>query len=123
MMLQTEYDFTLPFGRISEDGVLQREGKMRMATAADEILPLRDPRVQSNPEYLIIMILARVVTQIGGKHEITTEDIERLFVQDLAYLQDLYNRINQTNNPTYEGVCPDCGKPVKIPVNFQQAGR
>ena len=122
-MLQTEFDFTLPRGFISEEGTLHCEGKMRLATAADEIFPLKDSRVQTNPEYLIILILSRVVTQIGSLHKITPEMVEQFFVQDLTYLQDLYNRINQIDTPTYEGDCPDCGKMVKIPINFQQARR
>lgn len=122
-MLQTVYDFKLPLGLVSDDGTLQREGKMRMATAVDEIMPLRDPRVQNNPEYLIILILSRVVTEFGAIRDIKPELIERLFIQDLSYLQDLYNRINQMETPSYEGTCPHCGKAVKIPINFQQAGQ
>ncbi len=30
---------------------------MRLATAADEILPLKDPRVQKNPAYLMVILL------------------------------------------------------------------
>jgi hypothetical protein len=122
-MLQTEYDFKLPFGLPDGDGKLQRDGKMRMATAADELMPLRDPRVKDTPEYLIVIIVSRVILNIGAIREITPDVTERLFVQDLAYLQDLYNRINQTDSPVYEGACPECGKTVKIPINFQQAGR
>jgi hypothetical protein len=123
MMLQTEYDFTLPRGLVGDDGVLHRNGKMRLATAADEIMPLRDPRVQSHAEYLIILILSRVVTEIGALRPVTPEMVERLFVPDLAYLQDLYNRLNQMELPAYEGICEHCGKPVKVPVNFRQAGQ
>ena len=67
---------------------------MRLATAADEIVPLKDPRVQKNPAYLVIILLSRVVTRLGGISPITTNTIENLFVADLAYLQNLYNRIN-----------------------------
>ena len=124
-MFQTEYDFTLPFGFVGEDGTLHKDGKMRMATAADEIYPLREPRVQQNQDYLIIAILARVVTKLGvlSDSSVTEDVIERLFVQDLTYLQDLYNRINQTDAPMYEGICTECGKVVRIPINFQWAGQ
>ena len=94
-MLQTEHDFTLPTGFVDNDGNLHREGVMRRATAADEILPLRDPRVQGNPAYLSIILLSRVVTRLGGVDPITPKTIEGLFVADLAFLQELYNRINQ----------------------------
>jgi len=122
-MLQLEYDFVLPKGYVDDEGTLHREGKMRLATAADEIQPLRDPRVKDNPEYLIVTILARVVTKLGAVQNINTGVIEKLFVQDLSYLQDLYNRINQMGEPRYDCTCPECGGKVRVPINFQQAGR
>lgn len=122
-MLQTEYSFMLPRGYVDDDGMLHRAGKMRLATAADEILPLRDPRVRDNAEYMSILILSRVVTSIGTLPAIDASIIERLFLPDLACLQDLYNRINQMENPCYEEHCPACGQKVIIPINFQQAGR
>lgn len=93
-MFRTEYDFILPQGFLDDDGNLHRGGTMRLATAADEIVPLKDPRVQKNPAYLVVILLARVVTRLGEVRTITTNTIERLFVADLAYLQDLYNKIN-----------------------------
>ncbi len=122
-MLQTEFEFTLPRGLVTEDGGLHREGRMRLATAADEIAPLRDPRVAQNPEFLTVLILSRVVTSLGTLRPVAPEQIENLFVADLAYLQDLYNRVNQMEVPQYEGLCPACGKTVKIPVNFIGAGQ
>ncbi len=94
-MLQTEYEFTLPMGYIDGEGQLHRNGIMRLATAADEILPLRDPRVQSNPAYLVVILLSRVITRLGTVSPITPQTIEGLFAADLAYLQDFYNEINQ----------------------------
>jgi hypothetical protein len=119
-MFQTVYDFTLPKGFVDADGELHKEGKMRLATAADEIYPLRDPKAQQNPGYLIILILARVVIKLGSLSDEAVNErvIENLFTMDLAYLQDFYNRINQVDPPVYEGACPECGKAVKIPINF-----
>lgn len=94
MSLQTEYEFTLPKGYIDGDGNLHRSGVMRLATARDEIEPLRDPRVAQNEAYLTVAILARVVTELGTLPEVTTRTIEGLFATDLAYLQDLYGIIN-----------------------------
>jgi len=108
---------------VDDHGVLHREGRIRLATAADEILPLRDPRVKDHPEYLIIMLLARVIVSLGSLERIDEKVVERLFVGDLTYLQDMYNRINLADNPDYDGICPSCGQSVKIPLNFQQAGR
>ncbi|MEO8154443.1 MAG: phage tail assembly protein [Rhizobacter sp.] len=108
-MIQTEYPFTLPVGyQDADDGSLHREGVMRLATAADEILPLKDPRVQSNPAYLIVILLSRVVTKLGSVSHINPKVIEGLFAADLAYLQDLYNRINQVGSAKLRVSCPQC---------------
>ena len=91
---QTEYEFSLPKGYLDANGVLHRHGVMRLATAADEILPLRDPRVQQNAGYLAVIVLARVITRLGDVPSIDTRLIEGLFASDLDYLQRLYERIN-----------------------------
>jgi hypothetical protein len=90
----TEYEFVLPVGYIDGDGNIHREGVMRLATAGDEILPLRDHRVQANPAFLTIIVLSRVVVRLGSLEMINTKVIEDLFSQDFAFLQDFYNRIN-----------------------------
>jgi hypothetical protein len=94
MTLQTEFPFTLPKGFIDKTGVLHREGVMRLATARDEIEPLRDARVQENDAYLTVIVLSRVVTQLGTHPQVTPATIENLFVDDLAFLQDFYQAIN-----------------------------
>ena len=122
MAFEVEYPFTLPRGYLDKDGNLHKEGVMRMATAADEILPLKDPRVQQNPGYISIILLARVVTKLGTLPAVDTRTIENLFTMDLAYLQDLYQKINTMEMPSYKGICPHCGKEIDIPVNFMEAG-
>jgi hypothetical protein len=107
-MLQTEHEFTLPFGYQDADGTLHRDGVMRMATAADEILPLRDARVQSNDAYLIVILLSRVITRLGGVTHISPKVIEDLFAIDLAFLQEFYNQINRTGSPHVPAACPKC---------------
>lgn len=111
-MVRIEHDFTLPVGLLGEDGALHREGTMRLATAADEILPMQDPRVQRNPSYLTVILLSRVVTRLDGIEPITPKTIESLFAADLAFLQDLYNRINDVDDPGGPelAVCPACGE-------------
>ncbi|SUS04677.1 Secreted protein [uncultured Defluviicoccus sp.] len=94
MAFQTEVEFTLPKGYLAADSVLHRDGVMRLATAADEILPLKDPRVQQNPAYLTIIVLARVIIKLGSLPDINTKIIEGLFASDLNYLQALYERLN-----------------------------
>ncbi len=107
-MLLTEHDFELPKGYVDSAGTLHREGRMRLATAADEILPMKDPRVQGLPAYLIVILLSRVVVRLGTLAQINPSVIEGLFSEDLAYLQELYNRINglAPNRTTVE--CPKC---------------
>ncbi len=83
---------------------------MRLATAADEIYPLKDPRVQSWPAYLIVILLSRVVLRLGGVSDINPGVIERLFSEDLAHLQDLYNRVNGLSPRTVVVECPHCGR-------------
>lgn len=90
----SEVEFTLPKGYLDETGILHRHGTMRLATAADEILPLRDPRVQQNPAYLVVIVLARVIVKLGALAEIDTKTIEGLYAADLDYLQRLYERLN-----------------------------
>jgi len=94
---QTEIEFELPKGYVDETGTLHRRGTMRLATAADEILPLRDPRVQQNEAYLAVIVLARVVTRLGSLADIHTGVIENLYASDLAYLQRLYEKFNSSD--------------------------
>lgn len=107
-MFQTEFDFVLPCGYLDEEGALHREGSMRRATAADEILPLKDPRVVKNSAYLVVILLSRVVTRLGSVSPINPKVIENLFATDLAYLQDLYNTINRLEPKHDPVICPEC---------------
>lgn len=108
MLEQTEFPFTLPQGYIDADGTLHREGVMRLATAYDEITPLQDPRVQRNPGYVVIILLSRVITRLGSLDTLNPRIIEGLFSADLAYLQDLYQRINQSGHTRLRVACPHC---------------
>jgi len=108
MSLQTEFEFTLPRGYVDQDGQVHRQGRMRLATAMDEIAPLRDPRVHSNQAYLVILLLARVITQLGTLTAVTTDVVENLFAADLAYLQAFYRRINEEGQTTIPVACPQC---------------
>jgi hypothetical protein len=104
----TEFEFVLPKGFLDSTGTLHREGTMRLATAADEILPLKDPRVQNNSAYLIVILLSRVVTRLGALDTVNPKVIEGLFAGDLGYLQDFYNRINSTQTRRVKVACPQC---------------
>ena len=96
---RTEAPFELPLGYVDESGVRHRRGVMRLATAADEILPMRDPRVQANPAYLSIIILSRVVVKLGSLADVDTQIVERLFTQDFEYLRRLYEQLNGADEP------------------------
>ena len=103
-IISTEFEFTLPKGFQDSDGSLHRNGVMRLATAGDEILPLKDARVQANPAYLTIIILSRVVTKLGSLDMISTGVIENIYSMDFAYLQNLYNEINQIGDLMEQGL-------------------
>ncbi|WRH68004.1 MAG: hypothetical protein RSE13_06870 [Planktothrix sp. GU0601_MAG3] len=94
-MIQTEFEFTLPKGYLDEQGDCHRQGVMRLSRAIDEIVPMRDPRVKSNPAYATVIILSRVITQLGTLEEISPMVIENLFASDLSYLQKFYRHINE----------------------------
>ena len=108
MEQQIEFPFTLPLGYIDPEGKTHREGMMRLATAYDEVAPLRDPRVQANPGYLVIILLSRVISRLGDLEHINPKVIEGLFAGDLAYLQDLYRRINENGHSRLAVTCPHC---------------
>jgi hypothetical protein len=108
MAFQTEIPFTLPKGYVGSEGILHREGVMRLATAADEILPMKDPRVQQNPAYLTVILLSRVVTKLGSLGDVHPGVIEGLYASDLAYLQALYQNLNGDGALSVAAVCPKC---------------
>ncbi len=115
-MFQTEFEFTLPKGYVDSEGNLHKEGVMRLATAADEILPLKDPRVQSNPAYLSLILLSRVVVRLGtfGDQQINPKQMEGLFAEDLSYLQDFYAQVNGDGTALVKVICPHCEKELEI---------
>ena len=114
MAFQTEIDFILPKGYLDGDGTLHREGVMRLATAADEILPIKDARVQQNPAYLTVIVLARVITRLGSLPDVNTKIVEGLFASDLDYLQQLYERINAAESEPRRAVAAESGPPAQV---------
>lgn len=118
--LQTEFEFDLPRGYVDADGTLHKHGRMRLATAIDEIAPLRDPRVKANQAYLAIILLSRVITQLGELREVTPKHVESLFTADLAFLQQLYRRINESGTSHVAVTCPSCAH--QFEVDFARAG-
>jgi hypothetical protein len=99
-MFQTEFEFQLPKGYLDAEGNLHRVGVMRLATAMDEIAPLKDPRVKANPAYATIIILSRVIVRLGALSDISPLIMEGLFAEDLNYLQNFYRSINGLDNTT-----------------------
>jgi hypothetical protein len=110
----TEFEFALPKGYVDSAGTVHRDGTMRLATAGDEILPQKDSRVQSNPAYLVVILLSRVVTRLGSVDAINPRVIESLFATDLAYLQEFYNRINSTQSRRVGVTCPSCRQAFEV---------
>ena len=118
MNLQTEFEFTLPRGYVDGEGNLHKQGTMRLATAMDEIVPLRDPRVKANQAYLAIILLARVITQMGSLKDVNTGVIEKLFSADFNYLQDFYRRINENGSAKISASCPECSHSFEVDLSY-----
>lgn len=114
--MQVEFEFTLPRGYLDEMGQIHRNGRMRLSTALDEIEPLRDPRVQANRAYLPVLLLSRVVVDLGSVTAVTPAIIERLFTADLAYLEDLYLRLNSSDSVLVGAICPACSASFAVQV-------
>jgi hypothetical protein len=114
--MRTEFDFLLPRGYVDATGTVHRSGTMRLATARDELVPLRDDRVRENSAYLTVVLLARVITRIGSIEDIHAGIIEDLFASDLAFLQDLYRRVNVEGHAKAAVTCPSCEHDFAVDV-------
>ena len=120
--LRTEFAFVLPRGFVDESGTVHRDGVMRLATARDEILPQRDPRVRENEAYLTVLLLSRVVTRLGTLSSINAGTIEGMFASDLAFLQDLYRRVNQEGTTQVAVSCPACAHQFAVDLGGGRLG-
>ena len=114
MTLQTQFEFTLPRGYVDSEGTVHNRGVMRLATAMDEIAPLRDVRVGANQAYLTIILLARVIVKLGTLPQVNTAVIENLFAADMAYLQAFYRQINEEGTTIIKRRCPSCQQEIEI---------
>ncbi len=120
--LVTRVEFELPKGYVDADGTVHRRGVMRLATARDEILPLRDPRVRDNSAYLAIVLLARVIERIGDVVDVTAGVVENLFAVDLDHLQRLYQQLNREGETTIVVRCPGCGEEFAVDTTADASG-
>lgn len=114
--LRTEYPFSLPRGYVDEHGRMHRDGIMRLATARDELTTQADQRVRANPAYLTVLLLERTVTTLGDLPAVDTFVVENLFASDMAFLQDLYRRINADGHTEVAVSCPHCGNDFAVDV-------
>ncbi|MFK0294777.1 hypothetical protein ACIQU6_30495 [Streptomyces sp. NPDC090442] len=106
--LRTEFPFTLPRGYVDKQGVVHREGTMRLSTARDELIPLSDMRVRENPAYLSVVLLGRLITRLGTLTTVDADIVEQFFAVDLAFLQKFYSKINTDGTSLASTVCPEC---------------
>ena len=121
--MRTEFAFTLPRGLVDAAGTVHKDGTMRLATARDEIEPLRDAQVRQNEAYLAVLLLARVVTRIGDLTEITPEVVEGLYAADFDHLQRLYERINTDGEAVGVVACPACASEFEVDLTEIEDGR
>ncbi|HEX4282039.1 MAG TPA: hypothetical protein VHZ27_14825 [Solirubrobacteraceae bacterium] len=115
--MRTDFEFTLPRGYVDTSGAVHREGLMRLATARDEIEPLRDPAVRHNEAYLAVLLLSRVVTRIGDVTEVTPQIVERLYAADFDHLQQLYERLNTNADAVGIIACPHCEEEFEVDLS------
>jgi hypothetical protein len=121
--MQTEFAFTLPRGYVDASGTVHREGIMRLATARDEIEPLRDAEVRQNEAYLAVLLLARVITRLGDVTEVTPELVEELYAADFDHLQRLYERLNTDGEAVGAVTCPHCAQAFEVDLTDIEDGR
>ncbi|MFS8095995.1 hypothetical protein LFM09_02545 [Lentzea alba] len=114
--MQTEFAFELPRGYVDASGVVHRSGVMRLATARDELIPLRDDRVRENAAFLTVVLLGRVVVRLGDVTDVHAGIIENLFASDLAFLQDMYRRVNSEGHTRSGVLCPSCGHGFEVDI-------
>ena len=120
--LRTEFDFELPRGYVDGSGVVHRNGVMRLATARDELVPLHDDRVRENPAYLTVVLLARVIERLGTLPDVHVGIVENMFASDLAFLQDVYRRVNQEGHTRAAMTCPACEHQFTVDVAGSRLG-
>lgn len=120
--LRTEFAFELPRGYVDEAGNVHREGVMRLATARDELIPLRDIRVQENPAYLSVVLLGRVITRLGSVAHMHDGVVENMFASDLAFLQDFYRQVNAEGHTRAGVTCPHCEQPFEVELGGSRLG-
>lgn len=120
--LRTEFPFELPRGYVDESGTVHRRGVMRLATARDELIPLRDDRVRENAAYLSVVLIARVITRLGAIEDVHAGIVENLFAADLAFLQDFYRRINAEGHTRASVTCPSCQHEFAIDLAGSRLG-
>lgn len=120
--LRTEFGFVLPRGYVDSAGTVHREGVMRLATAKDELVPQRDPRVRENEAYLTVLLLSRVITRLGSLTEVHAGIVENMFASDLAFLQDLYRRVNQEGTSQAAVTCPACSHDFTVELAGDRLG-
>jgi hypothetical protein len=121
--VRTEFAFTLPVGYLDANGTAHREGRMRLATARDELFPLRDPRVQDNEAYLTVILLSKVITSLGSLETINPGVVEGMFAADLAFLQDLYRQVNAEGHSHTVVTCPGCAHEFAVDLSAGARGR
>ncbi|MGW0903441.1 hypothetical protein [Streptomyces sp. NPDC002853] len=121
-VLRTEFPFQLPRGYVDEAGTVHRDGVMRLSTARDELIPLRDVRVQENPAYLSVVLLGRVITRLGTLPSVHDGTVENLFASDLAFLQDFYRQINAEGHTRAAVQCPHCSEPFEVELGGSRLG-
>lgn len=121
-VLRTEFDFELPRGYVDGSGTVHKRGTMRLSTAKDELIPLRDVRVRENPPFLSVVLLGRVITRLGTLPDVHDGIVENMFASDLAFLQDFYQQINAEGHTRAAVTCPSCSDSFEVELGSSRLG-
>ena len=120
--MRTEFEFELPRGYVDREGTVHRHGTMRLATARDELEPLRDMRVKDNPPYLSVLLLGRVITRLGTLGLVHEGIVENMFASDLAFLQDFYQQVNAEGHTRASVTGPSCAESFEVELGGSRLG-
>lgn len=115
-MISHEVEFVLPIGFEDQKGMLRRTGKMRLATAGDELAIQDHDQNRFNQRYRDLLLLSQVIVRLGEYDQVTPEILEDLYEADFLYLQLLYKDLNGEIEKRAHVQCPACGNEDKISI-------
>jgi hypothetical protein len=110
MKIRDEFHFSLPKGTgLQPNSGTRVTGTMRLTKVSDLLSIERDGGVQRNSGEFYLVLLSKVVTQLGTLKAVNRKVIENLDPADFAFLTDFINHINHQVIKRIPLTCPSCG--------------